>query len=131
MNLPRLSLRLAALAFAAFGVALLVRPTLLGELGIELGRPAAVTEIRAFYGGLELGLALFFGLASTRDAWLRPALFAQAASLGGLLLARLVGIAIDGSAETLILLFAATEAAGVLFAVAALRSLGGDAKYGG
>ena len=70
MSLPRLSLRLAALAFAGFGVALLVRPELMGMLGLELGRAAAFTEIRAFYGGLELGLALFFALASTRDAWL-------------------------------------------------------------
>src|SRR3954465_15395605 len=102
MNLPRVSLRLAALAFAGFGVALLVRPALLGALGIELGRPAAVTEIRAFYGGLELGLAGFFAAASTRDEWLRPALFAQAASLGGIVLARMIGLALDGSAEPLI-----------------------------
>src|SRR5688572_11143560 len=123
MNLPRLSLRLAALAFAGFGVALLVRPELLGMLGVELARPAAVTEIRAFYGGLELGLALFFAVASTRDEWLRPALFAQAASLGGIVLARLFGFVIDGSAEPLMLLFAALEGAGALLGVIALRRL--------
>jgi peptidoglycan/LPS O-acetylase OafA/YrhL len=131
MNLPRLSLRLAALAFAGFGVALLVRPALLGTLGIELGRPAAVTEIRAFYGGLELGLAVFFALASTRDEWLRPALFAQAASLGGIVLARLVGFAIDGSAEPLLLLFAAIETTGAVLAIAALRRLPPGTNYGG
>jgi hypothetical protein len=123
MNLPRLSLRLTALVFAAFGVALLVQPSLLEALGIELGRPAAVTEIRAFYGGLELGLAAFFALASTREEWLRPALVAQAVVLGGILLARLAGIVADGSAETLILLFAAVEAVGAGLAWAALRTL--------
>lgn len=126
MNLPRLSLRLAAFGFAGFGVALLVRPTLLGALGIELGGAAAVTEIRAFYGGLELGLAAFFALASTRDTWLRPALFAQAASLGAIVLARLAGMAVDGSAEPLILLFAAAEGTGALLAIAALRKLPGS-----
>lgn len=123
MNLPRLSLRLTALVFAAFGVALLVRPSLLGGLGIELGSPTAVTEIRAFYGGLELGLALWFALASTRDEWLRPALFAQAVALGALMLARLLGMVVDGSAEPLMLLFAAIEAVGVVLAWAALRTL--------
>src|SRR4051812_34768200 len=123
MDLPRLSLRLTALVFAAFGVALLVRPALLGGLGIELGRPTAVTEIRAIYGGLELGLALFFALASTREAWLHPALFAQAVALSGILLARLAGVVADGSAEPAILLFAAIEAVGVALAGLALRTL--------
>ena len=131
MSLPRLALRLAALAFAGFGVALLVRPELIGALGLELGRPAAATEIRAFYGGLELGLALFFGLASTRDAWLRPALFAQAASLGGIVLARLIGLALDGSAEPIILLAGAAEGTGAVLAVIALRGLRDGANSGG
>jgi hypothetical protein len=131
MSLPRLSLRLAALAFAGFGVALLVRPELIEMLGLELGRAAAVTEIRAFYGGLELGLALFFALASTRDAWLAPALFAQAAALGGIVLARLVGVALDGGPEPLILLFAAVEGTGAMLALVALRGLRGSAEYGG
>ena len=131
MSLPRLSLRLAALAFAGFGVVLLVRPELMAMLGLELGRPAAVTEIRAFYGGLELGLALFFALASTRDAWLAPALFAQAASLGGIVLARLIGVAVDGGAEPLILLFAVLEGTGAVLALVALRGLRGGANYGG
>jgi hypothetical protein len=131
MTLPRLSLRLAALAFAGFGVALLVRPALLGVLGVELSRGAAATEIRAFYGGLELGLALFFALASTRDAWLRPALFAQSAALGGIVLARLIGMVVDGSAEPLVLLFLAVEGTGAVLGAAAYRSLhvrGGHGK---
>jgi len=131
MNLSRLSLRLAALAFAGFGVALLARPALIATLGIELANPTAVTEIRAFYGGLELGLALFFALASTREAWLRPALFAQAAALGGTALARLAGVVLDGSAEPLLLLFGALEGVGALLAVLALRTPGGATKSGG
>lgn len=131
MDLPRLSLRLTALAFAGFGVALLARPALIAALGIEFGNPTAVTEIRAFYGGLELGLALFFALASTREAWLRPALFAQAAALGGTALARLIGIVLDGSAGPYLVLFGALEGVGALLAVLALRTLDGAAKSGG
>jgi len=123
MSFPRWVLRLTALVFAAFGVALLVRPELIGRLGIELARPSGSTEIRAFYGGLELGLALFFAVASARDEWLRPALFAQAAALGGIVLARLAGVVVDGGAEPIILLAAAMEGTGTLLAVAALRTL--------
>jgi hypothetical protein len=120
----RLSLVLGALGLAGFGVALLVRPSLLGVVGVELTGPAASTEIRAFYGGLELGLAAFFLAATRRDAWLRPALFAQAAGLGGIVAARLLGVLIDGSAEPLIFLFAAIEGAGALLGLLALRRLG-------
>ncbi|HEX8904439.1 MAG TPA: DUF4345 domain-containing protein [Longimicrobiaceae bacterium] len=123
MRLARISLVLAALAFAGFGVALLVRPTLLGILGVQLPTPAAATEIRAFYGGLELGLAAFFFIASRRDAWVRPALFAQAAGMGGIVLARIAGIAVDGSAEPLVLLFGALEASGAILGLIALRRL--------
>jgi hypothetical protein len=123
MRFARITLWLAALAFAGFGVALLVRPSLLGVVGIVLARPAAAAEIRAFYGGLELGMAGFLVCASRRDAWVRPALAAQAAMLGGIVLARVIGIAVGGSAEPLILLFGAVEATGALLAIIALRRL--------
>ena len=127
MRLVRVTLILAVAAFAGFGLATLVRPSALGVLGIELTRPAAATEIRAFYGGLELGLALFFARAAARPEWFRPALFALAASLGGVALARAAGVVVDGSAGPLVLLLGATEAAGALLAVVALRRLPRDA----
>ncbi|HEX8830461.1 MAG TPA: DUF4345 family protein [Longimicrobium sp.] len=120
----RVSLILGALGLIGFGAALLVRPSLLAVVGVELTRPAAATEIRAFYGGLELGLAAFFIAATRHSAWLRPALFAQAVALGGIVAARLVGIMVDGSAEPMILGFAAVEGAGALLGFIALRRLG-------
>ncbi|HEX8694130.1 MAG TPA: DUF4345 family protein [Longimicrobium sp.] len=123
MRLARVTLVLAVAAFAGFGLATLVRPSVLGVLGIELTRPAASTEIRAFYGGLELGLALFFARAAADPAWFRPALFALVASLGGVALSRAAGVVVDGSAGPLVLLLGAAEAAGALLALAALRRL--------
>ncbi|HEU4562308.1 MAG TPA: DUF4345 family protein [Longimicrobium sp.] len=119
------SLLLAALGLIAFGATLLVKPSLLGLVGVELARPAAATEIRAFYGGLELGLAAFFIAAAMHGgAWLRPALFAQTAAFGGIVLARLIGILVDGSAEPMILVFLALEGAGAVLGAIALRRLG-------
>lgn len=128
VKFARVALILGALGLAAFGIALLIAPALLGVVGIELPTPAARTEIRAFYGGLEIGLAIFLAAAARRDDWLRPALFAQAAVLGGIVIARLLGVLIDGSAEPMIFLFAAIEGAGAILGFVALRRLGPDVR---
>ncbi|HYH83791.1 MAG TPA: DUF4345 family protein [Longimicrobium sp.] len=122
-RLARISLVLAGIGVLGFGVPLLVRPSLLGIVGIELTRPAAATEIRSFYGGLEIGLAVFFFAAARRDAWLRPALFAQAAGFGGIVAGRLVGFLADGSAEPMLFAFIALEASGALLGAVALWRL--------
>lgn len=121
----RVSLIVAGLGLLGFGLPLLVKPALMGVVGIRFARAAAATEIRAFYGGLELGLAAFFFAAARRDAWLRPALFAQAAGLGGIVVARLIGMLVDGSAEPMLFLFAAVEGTGALLGAVALRRLAG------
>jgi hypothetical protein len=123
MRLARVSLILAAVAYAGFGVVTLAAPWTLGMLGIELIRPAAETEIRAFYGGLELGMAVFLARAAADPAWFRPALFAQTATLGGVVAARVLGMAIDGGIEPLTVLLGAAEATGALVGFIALRGL--------
>jgi hypothetical protein len=84
MPLARLSLGLTAAAFGGFGAWLLVKPDALGKVGVEVPTPAARAEIRAFYGGLELGMAAFFAAAAARPTWFEPALILQSATLGGL-----------------------------------------------
>jgi hypothetical protein len=124
LGLARLSLSLTALVYAGFGFAFLVWPALITWAGVELTSPAAHTEIRAFYGGLEIGLALFFVLAATRRAWFRPGLVAQAASLGGLALGRVFGVIVDGEPEPLLYLLITAETIGALIGLVALRRLG-------
>jgi len=81
--LPRISLLLTALVFGGFGAVLFADPRILEHAGVVAAGPMGVAELRAFYGGLELGLAAFFLLAATRRAWHRPALVAQVLALGG------------------------------------------------
>ena len=60
--------RLARLALAVAGAMLLVvglrglftPRVLLGEVGVPLGSAPALSEIRASFGGKNLGMALFF-----------------------------------------------------------------------
>ena len=123
MTLARLSLGLSALAFAVFGALFLVSPTTLGRIGIWLTLPNAVAEIRAFYGGLELGLAAFFVLALQRPAWFAPALMLQALAFGATAAARIFGILFEGGTTEIMLALAAAEVAGCVVAIVALSRL--------
>lgn len=111
------SLGLTALAFLGFGGWLLVQPEGLEMLGLALTTAAAVTEVRAFYGGLELGCGLFFALAVTRPAWHRPALVLQATSLGLTATARGLGIVVDGTRQGLVFGLLSAEAVAAALAV--------------
>lgn len=91
-----LVLALAGLGFLGFGIAILAAPeAVLAPVGIS-GSAAGVVELQAFYGGLEIGLGVFLGIAALRPDWRRPGLWLVLASNGGIGLARLAGIAGSG-----------------------------------
>ena len=133
--LPKLSIGLAAVAFGGFGLVLLIAPGVLGLIGVEIARPAGAVELRAFYGGLELGMAVFFAAALMRPAWWRPALVVQVLAIGGAALGRLFGVIVGGGGEPLVYALMAAEAAGAAvggLALAALhRSDSADARGAG
>ncbi len=53
-------LRISAFILSAYAVAFLIFPELLGQLvGFTHHSPNTLVEVTAFYGGLELGLAIF------------------------------------------------------------------------
>lgn len=68
----RLFLIAQVLILAGFGLAYFIRPQETANLsGMLLMAPAAVTDVRAYYGGLQLGLAVWLGLALLRGDLLR------------------------------------------------------------
>ena len=89
---------LAGLGFLGYGIAFLIAPeaTLAGA-GLQLTGTGAVVELRAFYGGLELGLGLWLIFAGLNDKLLRPALWLTLASNGGIGCSRLLGLALGGA----------------------------------
>lgn len=121
--LARVSLMLTALAFGGFGVLFLAWPETISVIGIELTTGAARAEVRTFYGGLELGFALFFAIAAARRSWFVPALIAQVAALGGAAAGRVIGLLIDGTELPLLYLLLAMESAGALVGALALLKL--------
>ena len=123
MKLARFSLGLTAIAFALFGVLFISAPRTLENVGAMLLSPSARVEIRGFYGGMELGLGVFFALCAMRPSWYPVGLTAQALSLGGVVVGRLVGAIVDGPPSATILFFWVLETLATVLAVVALKRL--------
>lgn len=94
---PSMVVILAGLGFLAFGIWLLLDPVGgLAKVDIVGSSRAGEVELRAFYGGLEIGLGLWLLAAVQRATWRRPALWLVLFVNGGTGLARLMGIALTG-----------------------------------
>ena len=108
--------------WAGFGLACFLMPTaVLSMTGVELTTSASLTEVRAMYGGAQLGFGAFLVAASLRTDLARPALIALAFVMGGFALGRLFGIALDGSTDAVNLASLATEVFTSGLAVTTLR----------
>jgi hypothetical protein len=110
------------LMFLYFGVLLFARPTAITDtIPLQLTEPTAVAEIRAFYGGLELGLGAFLVAAGLRRAFTRPGLWLLFGISAGLTLGRITGIAVDHATTSFIFIALVVEAAGLILSGVALR----------
>lgn len=119
MDTGKLSIGITGAAFAGFGTALLIKPDILKKIGIR-GRGAdARTELRAMYGGMELGFGAFFALALKNPEWRRPALTAILCGIGALGATR-IATAIAEGAESISYLMAGPEVAASTMAAIAL-----------
>ena len=82
MTLARITLVLSGLAFALAGLAFLAAPAAMtGNVGVELTSVTADNDIRAVYGGLEIGLGIFFLVCLRRPEWFRPGVLAATLAL--------------------------------------------------
>ncbi|WP_394560631.1 DUF4345 family protein [Aquipseudomonas alcaligenes] len=103
----RLFLIVQILLLAGFGLAYFIRPQETANLsGMLLMEPAAITDVRAYYGGLQLGLVVWLGLALLRADLLRPTLMLLVLLYASLFLGRLGGLVLDGGAQQTFNLYA-------------------------
>ena len=121
MQLARITLWLAGLSFLGFGLAFLIAPLqTLASTGIQLSGALAAAELRAFYGGLELGLGVLILAADLRPEARRYGLILTAAAFGSIGIARAVAMLIGGVATPFLWFALSTE---LLLAALALVSL--------
>ena len=108
--MAKLIVYIAGLGFLGFGIAALIDPErLLAGMGLQVGGSGSLTtELRAFYGGLELGLGGLTILLALRDR-LTDALGLTLAAYGSLAAGRLIGILVAGDVNTMIWVALAIE----------------------
>jgi hypothetical protein len=109
----RLVLWLSALAFAGIGAAFLVAPeAMAGRVGVSLAGATAANDVRAVYGGLQLGVAAFLARCARRPDALETGLTVQLFTFGGLAAARFASLLLDGDPGALGLALHAAEIVG-------------------
>ncbi|MBD9399405.1 DUF4345 domain-containing protein [Pseudomonas sp. PDM11] len=100
MPVARLFLVVQLLLLAGFGGAYFLWPQEMGAVsGMLLMESSAVTDVRAQYGALPLGLAVFLALALWRPELTRPALVLLLVLYASLALGRIAGLWLDGGAQ--------------------------------
>ncbi|MBK8284116.1 MAG: DUF4345 domain-containing protein [Ahniella sp.] len=111
---------LSGLSFLGFGLALTIAPiSVLADIDVTVSGAIADTEIRAFYGGLELALGALILAWTINPARRRDALLLTAVSYGGIGLMRLGSMLATGD-DAFFLRFAVATELGFLIAAAFL-----------
>ena len=100
MLFSRILLAAQALILAGLGIAYFVRPEEMANLsGMLLMAPAAITDVRAYYGGLQIGLAAYLLLTLGRQEQMRGALMLLVLLYSSMALARMGGLWLDGGLQ--------------------------------
>jgi hypothetical protein len=124
VSFARLVLRLSAVPFAGVGLAFLLFPAAMAaQVDISLASATADHDVRAVYGGLQLGCAALLLFAAARPERVRFGLVAQLALYGGLASARLLAWAWAGTPGPLGVALHAAEIAGIALGALAWRRL--------
>jgi hypothetical protein len=122
VTLARVFLALSALTFAGFGVAFLAAPAGMGGLvEVWADSPTARADVRATYGGFELGFAAFLFACLARREWTAAGLLASTLALAGFAAARSGSALLDGPVSPLTFVLVAAEAAGAVMSLAGWR----------
>ncbi len=125
IRVAQLALALNGLAFLGFGLIFAVDPDgMMASLDLEISSGVARTDLRAIYGGLEVGLGLWLLLACARPSLHTAGLISGALVTGGLVCGRGLGMLLDGADPLNPTLIASEFAAFLLCAVALVLTRG-------
>lgn len=126
MSFERLLLAVLAAFVLLAGVGCLVAPALFAQQAEFQTAPSALAEIRAFYGGLQLGIGFFLVLCLRTPSRTSLGLLLVGLAVGGAGLGRLFGILLDGAPTPHHLSNLGIEVATVVLVAIALSRLRGQ-----
>jgi uncharacterized membrane protein len=125
MTFARGLIFVSAVIFIIVGAGFLLLPKQFAAvLQISLPTAMARTDVRATYGGLELGFGIFLLLCTVRREWVRAGLWALSLGVGGFAAGRLMGWVAEGSISNFMLFFLLLELAVAMLAAISLRRVG-------
>ncbi len=128
MILAKIFISFIALVLVGFGVgSLLWTEALTGAAGISAVNPTGVSELRAFYGGLEIGLGVSLAAAVAGRWSIKTALMLVAVIFGCVGLVRIVSAISLGDTSTWTLVGAGFEVFACAIACLLMRSLNAQA----
>ena len=122
MKLARIALLAIGLFTILFGVVYLLAPAVMTDpAGFGVLSASATTDVRATYGGFQLGMGLFLVWSAGSAERVRPALLLTALSVGAVGLSRAIGLALDGGLNSFHQTGLAFETTLTLFSIFLLR----------
>ena len=103
MTLIRAFLWFNLVMSVVFGGLYLFDPSIMAEpMGVSATSAAGTNDLRATYGGFQLGMAVFLGWCLRDASRHGAALVGLAAVIGGLGVCRAIGLAVDGVSGTML-----------------------------
>jgi len=124
-SVAKAGLLFAALVFVIIGGGFLVAPVEWAAIAdIVLPTAMARTDLRATYGGFNVGMGLFVACCAFRSEWMRPGVLGVALAAVGYGGGRLVGIVVEGTASPVMLFFLVLEVVIASIAFSVFRRLG-------
>ena len=132
MGFARGYLRVLGAMSIVFGlIYLLVPEWMTVPTGFPALPPNALTDVRATYGGFQIGAGAFVRWAAAEASRVRLALLLQVLTIGAIAVSRAIGILIDGSPNGTLVFALASEIALTAVGLLALRMVGKPLAAGG
>lgn len=114
-----------ALLFLAFGLGFMFAPAFFSQTitGASPATSSAMIDMRATYGGIALGLAIFWEWCTQESGRVRGGLFSSLTVLAATALGRILGILMDGAPNIFMFILLAAELLFVGLIVFALKQI--------
>ncbi len=125
MTFSKMLLWVNCALFVAFGVGFVIAPEFLSKLitGAAPNAMNALTDMRATYGGMALGIGVFFGLCARKSSFTYMGLMASWLVFSSIAVSRLIGIIVDGSPNVFMLILLVAELLFVVLVSVAVKSI--------